>query len=297
MPMAKHKHVSRKARKMAKARASQRTPHAKPPRNKASSSQPRHPHKKTAFCREVRSLLRTEPHFPMDARFTGNPTHLRALLQPEVYKSLALSRYVPQRPKLDAEGQPYASFGHQIRLLPPPDISFITSSTWGVAMAAAGRSANIHYENPLLRNPLIHRPQTTFLLRQDWAEASASFAALGPPTPRTLAILWNGVKTVMETRVLRAETWGCPHILDACKQQLSDLATLEEQSLKFLQHMPQYNIQYPHTISQLTIATLFLPFWSEHILDLGRLSEQETNTWAWGMAHQTWPNYIQPLLP
>ena len=98
----------------------------------------------------------------------------------------------------------------------------------------------------------------------------------------------------METRVLRAETWGCPHILDACKQQLSDLATLEEQSLKFLQHMPQYNIQYPHTISQLTIATLFLPFWSEHILDLGRLSEQETNTWAWGMTHQTWLNYIQP---
>ena len=101
----------------------------------------------------------------------------------------------------------------------------------------------------------------------------------------------------METRVLRAETWGCPHILDACRQQFSDLATLEEQSLKFLQHLPQYDTQYPYTMSQLSIATLFLPFWSEYILDLGRLSERETDTWAWGMAPQTWPNYIQLPLP
>jgi hypothetical protein len=112
---------------------------------------------------------------------------------------------------------------------------------------------------------------------------------MGPPAPRTLEILWKGVKFVMENRALRAETWGDPQVLNACNQELRDLKSVEKRSFDFIRHLPKSDLQYPYTMAHLSIATRFLLFWSEHILDLGRLGEQETNTWAWGMVHKSWP--------
>ena len=200
----------------------------------------------------------------MDPRFQAILKQLRSSLHPEVYKALALSRHVSQKTRFDSDGRPCASFGHQIRLDVSPDSRFSFFNS-GLAMAAAGRSADIHYDNPLLRKSPICCPRTIFNLRQSWEEVSTSFATLGPPTSRTLARLWIGIKIFMETRVQRAETWGCPHILDACKQQLHDLKSIEEYSLKLMLPFPDNHRDCRHSTAHLHALALFLPFWSEHI--------------------------------
>jgi hypothetical protein len=158
----------------------------------------------------------------------------------------ALSRHVPRSPKLDSKGKLAASFSHQISIAVPRGVRVTFFFARGTALAAAGRSADIRYENPMLWKPLLFRPHTIFNLRRDWAEETTSFADVGPPTPRTLAILWNGVKFIMGIRVLRAETWGCPSVLDACNQQLRDLRSVEDHSLKLLHAQPYAIAENPY---------------------------------------------------
>ncbi len=177
------------------------------------------PHQKPAFRRELRLLLRTQDCFPMVADHAVCPAQLRASVQPAVFKALALTPYVPRRPRLDAHGLPVAAFGHQIRLLRLPNERCLWSSR-GVALAAAGRSADLPYEDLLLRDPFLWRPNLMFALRKDWVEACDTFASSEPPTTRTMAVLWGRVKTIMELRATRAESWGNQSILTACKQQL-----------------------------------------------------------------------------
>jgi hypothetical protein len=100
-----------------------------------------------------------------------------------------------------------AAFGHQIRLLLLPNERCKWSSR-GVALAAAGRSADLPYEDLLLRAPFLWRPNLMFALLKDWVEACVTFASSEHPTTRTLAALWGRVKTIMELRAKRAESWG-----------------------------------------------------------------------------------------
>ena len=58
----------------------------------------------------------------------------------------------------------------------------------------------------------------------------------------------------------------------------------------------RYTHPAKHTLSSRHVAAYFLPFWSEHILDLGRISEYEAHTWAWGLVCGTWPRYIPPMI-
>ena len=166
------------------------------------------PYQKPAFRRELRLLLLdTKDCFPMVADFAACPVQLRASVQPAVFKALALTPYVPRKPRLDEHGLPVASFSHQIRLLLPSNKRFIWANS-GVALAAAGRSANLPYENLLLRDPFLWRPNLMFALRQDWVNACNTFASPEPPTTRTLVALWGGVKAIMGLRATRAESWG-----------------------------------------------------------------------------------------
>ena len=135
-----------------------------------------------------------------------------------------------------------------------------------------------------------------FALRKDWVEACDTFASSGPPTTRTLAALWRGVKTIMELRATRAESWGNQSILAACKQQLRDLDALKLDSLQMILGLSGYTHPARHTWSSLHVASYFLPFWSEHILDLGRISEYEAHAWAWGLICGTWPRYVPPTI-
>ena len=213
-----------------------------------------------------------------------------------VFKALALTPYVPRKPRLDAHGLPVASFGHQIRLLLPSNKRFIWANS-GVALAAAGRSANLPYENLLLRDPFLWRPTLMFALRQDWVNACNTFASPEPPTTRTLVALWGGVKAIMGLRATRAESWGNQKILAACKQQLRDLDAL---ALDSLQMIPPSSTTYTHPAQYVWqryhIAAYFLPFWSEHILDLGRISEREVHAWAWGLVDGILPQYVPPSI-
>ena len=170
------------------------------------------PYQKPAFRRELRLLRDTQDCFPMVADFAACPVQLRASVQPAVFKALALTPYVPRKPRLDEHGLPAAFFSHQIRLLLPPNERFIWSSS-GVALAAAGRSANLPYEDPLLSDPFLWRPNLMFALRQDWVNACDALASPEPPTTCTLAVLWGGVKTIMGLRATRAESWGNQSIL------------------------------------------------------------------------------------
>ncbi len=59
-------------------------------------------------------------------------------------------------------------------------------------------------------------------------------ASSEPLTTRTMAALWGRVKTIIEIRATRAESWGNQSILAACKQQLQDLDALVLDSLQML---------------------------------------------------------------
>ncbi len=98
-----------------------------------------------------------------------------------------------------------------------------------------------------------------------------------------MAALWGGVKTIMELRATRAESWGNQSILAACKQQLRDQDALALDSLQMLSAFTGYTNPAKHTMSSLHMATYFIPFWFEHILDLGRISAHEAHIWAWGL--------------
>ena len=156
----------------------------------------------------------------MVADFAACPAQLRASVRPAVFKALALTPYVPRKPRLNEHGLPAASFGHQIRLLRLPNERYLWPSR-GIALAAAGRSADLPYKDLLLRAPFIYRPNLMFALRQDWVKVCDTFASPEFPTIRTMAILWNGVKIIMKLRATRAESWGNQLILAACRQTTS----------------------------------------------------------------------------
>ncbi len=110
------------------------------------------PYQKPAFRRELHLLLRTQDCFPMVADLAACPAQLRASVQPAVFKALALTPYVPRKPRLDKHGLPVAAFGHQIRLLLLPNERCKWSSR-GVALAAAGRSATFHTRTSFFATP------------------------------------------------------------------------------------------------------------------------------------------------
>jgi len=234
--------------------------------------------------------------FPMDPRFSENPRNLRAVLRPAVYEALTLPRHTPWNSLLDPKDQPHAFFGHQI-LLATPKYTCTTFAEIGMALAAAGRSANIPYKDPTLWTPLVFQLPTISKLREDWAEACTSFASAWPPTSHTLTVLWNGIKFIMGIRARRAKTWGCPSVLAACNQQLIDLSSIENLSLKLMSAQPEPNRVYPYSMAHFNVATLFLPFWSEHILGLGQLSMSEFAAWAFDMTLQLRPKYVPPPSP
>ncbi len=59
---------------------------------------------KPAFRRELRSLLHIQDYFLMEADSAVNPDQLRASVQSAVYQALALTPYVPRKPRLVANG-------------------------------------------------------------------------------------------------------------------------------------------------------------------------------------------------
>ena len=237
------------------------------------------PYQKPALRRELRRLLDTQDCFPMVADFAACPAQLRASVQPAVFKALALTPYVPRKPRLNEHGLPAASFGHQIRLLRLPNERYLWPSR-GIALAAAGRSADLPYEDLLLRDPFLWRPNLMFALRQDWVKVCDTFASPEFPTVRTMAILWNGVKIIMKIRATRAESWGNQLILAACKQQLQDLDAMALDSLQITSAYTGYTHPARYSLANQHVAAFFLPFWSEHILDLGRICEREARYWA-----------------
>ena len=90
---------------------------------------------------------------------------------------------------------------------------------------------------------------------------------------------------------------GNQSVLAACKQQLCDLDSLALDSLLMLYIPTEYTCPARHTLSSLNVAKYFIPFWSEHILYLGKINTQEAHAWAWGLVRGTWPKYILPQVP
>ena len=89
---------------------------------------------------------------------------------------------------------------------------------------------------------------------------------------------------------------GTQSILAACTQQLRDLDALALDSLQMISAFTGYTHPAKHTLSSRHVAAYFLPFWSEHILDLGRISEREAHAWAWGLVDGIWPRYVPPSI-
>ncbi len=80
------------------------------------------------------------------------------------------------------------AFGHQILLLLLPDERFSWASR-GIALAAAGRLADLRYEDPLLCDPFFWRQNFMFVLWNDWVEVCDSLASFDPLTTRVMAVL------------------------------------------------------------------------------------------------------------
>ena len=236
-----------------------------------------------------------DDHLPIRDDTTLSAPQLLAALHPLVYDALVLSPEYDNILRENTFGPHGARFSHQLLLVGGPSRRIPLA---GTILAAAGRSAALRYDNLLLRDTFHWRPRLIADLRSSWAEIALTFASLDPPTPRVMALLWSGVYQIMHIRAQRAETWGCPEVQRACAAQLAELPQCEIQSFALLRAIPSdaENL-YRNAAAQHQVASFFIPFWSEHILDLGRVSQQRATAWAWELVLQSKPPYVPPPLP
>jgi hypothetical protein len=97
-----------------------------------------------------------------------------------------------------------ARFSHQIRLVTRPG-ERTPPVLMGMALAAAGRSTALHYNNLLLLESIHWRPQMIAELRSQWAKIASTFASLDLPSQQVMAQLWSCVYQIMKIHVLNAE--------------------------------------------------------------------------------------------
>jgi hypothetical protein len=74
--------------------------------------------------------------------------------------------------------------------------------------------------------------------------------------------LWSGVTLVFQIRASRAESWGAPEVLEACRQQLADLPAYRTAIASAVARAAESlsSPTGPHPIN-VAYANFFIPTW------------------------------------
>ena len=208
------------------------------------------------------------------------------LLPGEVYAALNANGHLTpsQREKMQkacresAAGAHYdptvsAPFGHQIQLALGRGVHFDPVKR-GLALALAGRSADIETSSTDSLASATSRRALVSDFRKEWTAMSDCFATDHELSGTNVNRLWDGVSFVMQDRAAQSKSWGCPEVADACQAQFDALPTYRAALATAISRAA--SAQPPEEVARSVNSAylnLFLPFWWEHVLLLGRLDE------------------------
>ena len=114
--------------------------------------------------------------------------------------------------------------------------------------------------------------------------------------------LWAGPTFIMSLRAARSAAWGVPEVEAACRAQLNALPTYRSAIATAITRVASTftGAAAARSVNK-AYLTFFSPFWSEHLLERGRLSREETEKFVKGLldapapALAPAPPPVQPL--
>ena len=170
-----------------------------------------------------------------------------------------------------------APFGHQFSLV-FTEHSLFDPAKRGAALAAAARTVNVSTSNIASFNDTIAREQYLIQMRKQWTEISRALSDTCEISSTILDQMWDAYSIHMGTRATHAPLWGNPEVSDACAAQYAAIPAYRHAIAKAVSRKAA---TYDRSEAALTVnktyATLFLPFYWEHILERGRLKAEEVD--------------------
>ena len=107
--------------------------------------------------------------------------------------------------------------------------------------------------------------------------------------------LWAGPTFIMSLRAARSAAWGVPEVEAACRAQLNALPTYRSAIATAITRVASTftGAAAARSVNK-AYLTFFSPFWSEHLLERGRLSKDETEQFVKGLLDATPPGPARP---
>ena len=166
-----------------------------------------------------------------------------------------------------------AAFGHQFSLALHEGAHFDAVKR-GLALAAAGRSAVLTSGTLGAAFDLITRDTLFQQLKTQWTSIEPALRLQTELSGTFVNSLWSGVTLVFQIRASRAESWGVPEVLDACRQQLAALPAYRTAIASAVARAAESpsSLTGPHPIN-VAYANFFIPTWWEHVLCRAMLNE------------------------
>jgi hypothetical protein len=168
-----------------------------------------------------------------------------------------------------------AAFGHQL-ILALSDRAHFDPLLRGLAFACAGRSATSSADEPQNLSDSVNHDAFLRSMRADWHTMIAAFAADTELSSTHSNTLWQGPIFIMRLRAARAATWGVPEVETACREQLAALPAYRSAIATAITRVAStYEGAEAARWVNKAYLTFMYPFWSEHLLERGRLSKEE----------------------
>ena len=259
------------------------------PHGSADSSPP--PKRKWLMHADLSRLLPPDVYHALDSS-AGMETSKRAKLQESCLKH-DLSMV------LDCTTS--AAFSHQMALA-LSDRAHFDPLARGLAFACAGRSAPASADESHNLADSINQDAFLGSMRNHWNAMTAAFASDTELSSSHTNNLWAGPTFIMRLRAARSATWGVPEVEASCRAQLLALPAYRSAIATAITRVASTFVGAAAARSvNKAYLTFFSPFWSEHLLERGRLSREETEKFVKGLldapapALAPAPPPVQPL--
>ena len=166
-----------------------------------------------------------------------------------------------------------APFGHQFTLA-LHDGAHFDAVRRGLALAAAGRSAQASAHTLSAAFDHVTRDAMLMQLKTSWAHAESAFHLPTELSGTLVNNLWTGVTFIFRLRADRARSWGVPEVADACALQLAALPAYRTSIADAVARAAEgHTVQHGAHPVNVAYAHFFVPFWWEHILARAMLTE------------------------
>ena len=241
------------------------------PQGSARSSPPSK--RKWLLHAELSQLLPPDVYHALDST-TGMETSKRAKLQESCLKH-DLSMV------LDCTTS--AAFGHQM-VLALSDRAHFDPLARGLAFACAGRSAPASADETHNLADSINHDAFLGSMRAHWNSMTEAFASNTELSSSHTNNLWAGPTFIMRLRAARSAAWGVPEVEAACRAQLHALPAYRSAIATAITRVASTftGAAAARSVNKAYLA-FFSPFWSEHLLERGRLSKEETEKFVKGL--------------